>query len=268
MPKRSTTIFSSEDADPAASAATALNVYYCAFSGEHLLTTDAVLAALPRRRTDGAAVLDTARHVVRLLGKEEAVKYLRRGEGQLERQLRHTTAAGLVYAYRSEPEGRYVYLLPDALTSFAAPPPTAKPAPRPAPPGSPLQACPPCVRALGAAAGGGVQLAVLLQERSRAAAVLAVASEEVTVAVTGGAAGCANELQAVLARALGVRAQQLTVLKGCSEGSRLVTVAGGLSSAEAHAALLEAAAVGRARGTRAPTPPPEGLQPLETSRRD
>ena len=262
MPKRSTTIFSSEDAEPVGGGQAALNVYHCAFSGEHVLTTDAVLASLPRRRTDGAAVLDTARFVLRLMGKEEGVKYLRRGDGQLERQLRHATAAGLVYGYRTEPDGRYVYLLPDALTCFSALT-AAKPSSHPPPPPHSPLGVPLCVRALPGAAG--VQLAVLLRERSRAASVLEVGSEEVTVAVTGGAAGCASELQAVLARALGVRAQQLTVLKGWSEGSRLITVAGGVTPAEAHAALLEAAAVGKARGVRAPTPPPEGLQPRPTA---
>ena len=57
MPKRATQAFSSEDAQVADDAK--IGVYYCRYTGEHVLITDAELARLPKRKTDSARVLDT-----------------------------------------------------------------------------------------------------------------------------------------------------------------------------------------------------------------
>ena len=55
----------------------------------HLVTTDAVLHALPRRRTDGALVLDARRQVVRLYTtRREGSRAVRREKG-VERQYLH-----------------------------------------------------------------------------------------------------------------------------------------------------------------------------------
>ena len=76
MPKRSTATYTSEDAP--ASEEAPLYVYYCRYSGEHCLITDAALSALPRRRTDNAAVLDTESAVVRLQATQAPPKYIKR----------------------------------------------------------------------------------------------------------------------------------------------------------------------------------------------
>ena len=76
MPKRSTATYTSEDAP--ASEEAPLYVYYCRYSGEHCLITDAALSALPRRRTDNAAVLDTETAVVRLQATQAPPKYIKR----------------------------------------------------------------------------------------------------------------------------------------------------------------------------------------------
>jgi hypothetical protein len=76
MPKRSTATYTSEDAPQSEEAA--LYVYYCKYSGEHCLITDAALGALPRRRTDGAYVLDTQSAVVRVQAALQPVKYIKR----------------------------------------------------------------------------------------------------------------------------------------------------------------------------------------------
>jgi hypothetical protein len=76
MPKRSTATYTSEDAPQSDEAA--LYVYYCKYSGEHCLITDAALGALPRRRTDGAYVLDTQKAVVRVQAALQPVKYIKR----------------------------------------------------------------------------------------------------------------------------------------------------------------------------------------------
>ena len=64
MPKRATQAFSSEDAQVADDAK--IGVYYCRYTGEHVLITDAELARLPKRKTDSARVLDTEKYTVRL----------------------------------------------------------------------------------------------------------------------------------------------------------------------------------------------------------
>jgi len=76
MPKRSTATFTSEDAPESDDAP--LYVYYCKYSGEHCLITDATLASLPRRRTDGALVLDTDEAIVRVQAQQQPPKYIKR----------------------------------------------------------------------------------------------------------------------------------------------------------------------------------------------
>jgi hypothetical protein len=76
MPKRSTATFTSEDAPPSEEAQ--LFVYYCRYSGEHCLITDEALEALPRRRTDGALVLDSEEAVVRMQAQPQPPKYIKR----------------------------------------------------------------------------------------------------------------------------------------------------------------------------------------------
>ena len=76
MPKRSTATFTSEDGPDADGAP--LYVYYCKYSGEHCLITDAVLSSLPRRRTDGALVLDTEAAILRLQAQPQPPKYIKR----------------------------------------------------------------------------------------------------------------------------------------------------------------------------------------------
>lgn len=76
MPKRSTATFTSEDGHGADEAP--LYVYYCKYSGEHCLITDASLGSLPRRRTDNAMVLDTENAVVRIQAQQQPPKYIKR----------------------------------------------------------------------------------------------------------------------------------------------------------------------------------------------
>ena len=76
MPKRSTATFTSEDGPDADGEQ--LYVYYCKYSGEHCLITDAVLSSLPRRRTDGALVLDTEAAILRLQAQLQPPKYIKR----------------------------------------------------------------------------------------------------------------------------------------------------------------------------------------------
>jgi hypothetical protein len=97
MPRRATLTYSSEDAPELHS--DQLYVYYCKYSGKHALTTDCNLAKAPRRRTDGASVIDTQLYKVKMYTTDGGVKCIKRRSGNIERQLRQNIGV-LPIAYR------------------------------------------------------------------------------------------------------------------------------------------------------------------------
>jgi hypothetical protein len=136
MPRRATLTYTSEDArargvDGAPVAASGVRVYYCRSTGAAALATDADLAALPTRRTDGAAILDTTACTLRLYAEPGGTVVLRRrgygGEADsVEVQVR-LAVGGVPVAYRVPPPppsgggskkdvSRFLYILPDALS--------------------------------------------------------------------------------------------------------------------------------------------------------
>jgi hypothetical protein len=167
MPRKITHFYTSQDAAKAArlegrsgagaggSAAGRLRPYFCTSTGAHLLTTDADLdderSPLPRRRTDGALVLDETKHTLRLYLVDGGVKVVGRRGGVREKQLRlcvacdagggggggggektsscaaaaasastaTTTKILLPVAYRTDARSKLLYILPGAVTSLA-----------------------------------------------------------------------------------------------------------------------------------------------------
>ena len=116
MPKRATQAFSSEDAQVADDAK--IGVYYCRYTGEHVLITDAELARLPKRKTDSARFLDTEKYMVRLKAVADGkATMIRREGGKVERQYRYMCGE-LPVCYKSEEGGRYLYIIDGALTAF------------------------------------------------------------------------------------------------------------------------------------------------------
>ena len=103
MPKRSTHTYSSEDAPETDDAK--ISVYYCRSTGEHVLITDADLSRLPKRRTDGARVLDTEKHTVRLKATPEPKAVLIRREGGASRSSTGTRAVRSPCATRASRRG-------------------------------------------------------------------------------------------------------------------------------------------------------------------
>lgn len=233
MPKRTTTTYSSEDAPKGQEAQ--LAVYYCRFSGQAALITDANVAALPRRRTDGAAVLDTERFLVRLKAAEGAAKAVRRGEGRFEPQYRYY-CGDLPVAYRTERGGRYVYLLENALTAYAggdaggAKGAGGNAAERPVPP---------CIQRQ---ASGAVQVALSMEERSPRTTLARISADEVTIQLADGLqTQHAHEvLLELLAKALRVRLTQLKLTRGWSQRSRLLLVDASLSPRDVYTRLTDA----------------------------
>ncbi len=80
------------------------------------MTTDCNLFTAPRRNTDHSIVIDTSTFSVKLYAESCGVKFLRRKSGAIEKQYRLQIDA-VPIAYRSEPNGRYLYVLDDALTT-------------------------------------------------------------------------------------------------------------------------------------------------------
>ncbi|KAH7887637.1 hypothetical protein F5I97DRAFT_1861753 [Phlebopus sp. FC_14] len=118
-------VSSSTDAQPTASAAAALRVYYC-ICGEFILVIEKSLAALPKRHTDGATIIrsqdsDAGKAVVFKLNAQSTDPVLVERSGGHERQYRFTCPrCNLLVAYQSTPppikSGPYVYVLKGALT--------------------------------------------------------------------------------------------------------------------------------------------------------
>ena len=117
---------------------------------------------------------------------------------------------------------------------------------------------PPCIQRV---RGDAVQVALQLEERQKAASLLAITADAVSVAVTTGAPGAAQELLELLSKALGVRQQTLQLLKGWSDRSRMLLVAGSTPQ-RVHSALQKALEGDKARNAlRAYAPPPAAMLP-------
>jgi len=150
MPRRATLTYTSEDARARGLAAGGtgeaagggVRVWYCRASGAAALMTDADLGALPVRRTDGAAILDTTACTLRLYAQPEPAPILltrrRYGGGGGGTGASSTTTevqarlavGGVPVAYRVPPPppsaasgagsaaaaSRFLYILPGALS--------------------------------------------------------------------------------------------------------------------------------------------------------
>jgi uncharacterized protein YggU (UPF0235/DUF167 family) len=125
---------------------------------------------------------------------------------------------------------------------------------------------PPCIQRLRA---GNVQVALALEERAKACALLRVTADDVSVSVTRGAMSCGGELLDLMAKALGVRHQQMSLMKGWSDRSKMLLVAG-LSPEEVYERLQAFLDGERSKAARKglPTPvaPPAGLMPPPPAR--
>ncbi|THV08420.1 hypothetical protein K435DRAFT_771927 [Dendrothele bispora CBS 962.96] len=120
-------VSSSTDAQPTASSAAALRVYYC-ICGEFILVLDASLSALPRRKTDKAFIIrcqdgDSAKARVFKLNAVSGDPILLEREGGHEHQYRFLCPrCTLPIGYQSTPppakSGQFLYVLPGALTQM------------------------------------------------------------------------------------------------------------------------------------------------------
>ncbi|KAH7930751.1 hypothetical protein BV22DRAFT_1028201 [Leucogyrophana mollusca] len=120
-------VSSSTDAQPTASSAAALRVYYC-ICGEFILVIEKSLTTLPKRKTDGAIIIRSQdspvdKAVVFKLNASPSEPVLLERAGGHERQYRFSCPrCNLLVAYQSTPppvkSGPFLYILKGALTQM------------------------------------------------------------------------------------------------------------------------------------------------------
>ncbi|KAM6495778.1 hypothetical protein JOM56_008484 [Amanita muscaria] len=126
-------VSSSTDAQPTASSAASLRVYYC-ICGEFILVIDKNLAALPRRKTDNAIIIraqetDTAKARTFKLNVTINDPILLQRQNGHEKQYRFLcTRCSLPVGYQCSPlpikSAPFVYIFPGALTQIQGQVPT------------------------------------------------------------------------------------------------------------------------------------------------
>ncbi|ETW83910.1 hypothetical protein HETIRDRAFT_314634 [Heterobasidion irregulare TC 32-1] len=119
-------VSSSTDAQPTASSAAALRVYYC-ICGEFVLVIDKTLASLPQRKTDEAIIIrsqdsdDGKARIFKLNAKPGDPVLVERSHGGHERQYRfRCPRCTLLIGYQTTPppvkSAPFLYILKGALT--------------------------------------------------------------------------------------------------------------------------------------------------------
>jgi len=79
-----------------------LTVYYCLYCGQNALILDCALESLPKRKTDGSAVIEAKTHMYKLTLDKGEHKLIKRSGG-LERQYRlNCSKCELPIAYQCE----------------------------------------------------------------------------------------------------------------------------------------------------------------------
>jgi len=245
-------VFTSEDAEHERADEAKYTTYYCKFCGQHVMTSTCDdLSALPRRRTDGALMLDLARHPTRILAALDAEVVAVRGrDGTYEKRQRArcgTTPVGYRDASRGAnaraDEKGVFYIHKGALSAFDYEKDHGASAGEgigdDAPP-------PPCIIA---GAGGATQIDLEISQRAATHAVTKISASCVFVDVIGPAHACDGELVEFLARVLGLRLAQMSLLRGHKQTSRTL-LAKGTSPRAAHAALRSALEGERVRASK------------------
>ncbi|KAF9534197.1 hypothetical protein CPB83DRAFT_843846 [Crepidotus variabilis] len=120
-------VSSSTDAQPTASSAAALRVYYC-ICGEFILVIDKSLAALPRRQTDNAIIVrsqddgDAKARVFKFNAIAEEPILLERPDGHEKQYRFHCPRCSLKIGYQSVPPpvktAPFLYIISGALTQM------------------------------------------------------------------------------------------------------------------------------------------------------
>lgn len=213
MPKRATHTFESEKDGIQEEQ---LNVYFCLCCGESalILGPGIQLTSLPRRKTDGATVLERGTTVFKLNSRPGETKLLRRDKGY-ERQYRmNCWNCGVPIAYCSEAEEqpKLTYIMAEALGAQADL-------------YLQLYQVPPCIQSTGAAS---VRIALEVSCEQPKKAITHVNNGDVGVSVCAPSReGLANsEVLEQMVKVLKCSRQQLQLSRGWSANSKFLMVSG------------------------------------------
>ena len=147
------------------------------------------------------------------------VKFLKRRAGAVEKQYRFNVGK-LPIAYKTQPEGKYLYVLDNALTTSsvddggAGGGPTAKAAP-----------VPPCISST---SQGGTQISLEIEDRGPRHAILKISADYVRVQIKNAIQNTAavEELLDFLRGILGIRLAQLHLTRGETPRHKVVIIVG------------------------------------------
>ncbi|KAL2919655.1 STING ER exit protein [Polyrhizophydium stewartii] len=93
-----------------------LNVYYCAVCSEYLLALDTELEKLPRRRTDGAFIVNKERRTATFKTEEGKTLLIQRAAGFERQQRQHCPGCQLLVAYAESADAPFTYVVDGALS--------------------------------------------------------------------------------------------------------------------------------------------------------
>lgn len=178
------------------------------------MTTDCNLFTAPRRKTDHSIVIDTSTFSVKLYAESGGVKFLRRASGAIEKQYRFQIGA-LPIAYRSEPNGRYLYVLDDALTTGNA--------------GALLEGkppVPPCIQFFSSKTE--TRVCIELEDRGTKQAILKISAKAVRVQLKQSmqSLSVVEELLDYMRLVLGAKLSEMSVEDGDSPREKILVVRG------------------------------------------
>lgn len=210
MPRRATLTYSSEDAP--AVGESKVYVYYCKYSGQHTLTTNCDLNKAPRRRTDGSRVIDTKIYTAKLYTSDGGSKLIKRQSGSIEKQYRYNVGK-LPVAYRTEPDGRLLYILEGSVTSYSS----QDPAQGASPP------VPPCILPLDQDT---TQVSLEIDDRADKPSIIKISADHVRIEIAGAitAPETNEEILEFMRALLAVRLSQMSLIRGESTRHKLLMI--------------------------------------------
>ncbi|CAG9461255.1 unnamed protein product [Pedinophyceae sp. YPF-701] len=234
MPKRTTISFTSEDAPDLQE--DKLFVYYCKYSGKHAMTTDVDLQSAPRRQSDNATVIDTSKCLCRTYLQDGGVKVIKLPEGKAEKHYR-LCVGQLPVAYRTEPNGKLLYVMDGALSTYADD--SKKDL---------ASLVPPCIISSGT---GGVQVMLEVEERAENSGITGISADSVQLSIQAplDSVKAKEQIFELMSTALQRRWAQFSLMKGFSPTSKVLMV-DNLEPAQAYARLEEAKDKGDAKKGR------------------
>jgi len=160
-------------------------------------------------------VIDTHRHTIKLYATDGGTKFLKRRSGTVEKQYR-VNVGRLSVAYRTEPDGRYLYILDDAVTATMLDDNATDNVGRGKPP------VPPCI----VRTANGTRVALEIEDRGPRRVVLKISADSVRVQIKSNvlSGNSVEELLDFMRNVLGVKLSSMQLERGETPRHKLLTI--------------------------------------------